>query len=140
MVQTDWSRNKLQKALTNFLMTYRSTQHTTTGETPAALFLKREIRMKFDLLHPSIKEKVKKSQNEQKEDHDKKCKDRQFRVDQEVMVRNYRGDKWVPGIIIERKGQVTYLVKVGDKEWKRHADQIVNKEIEESGPTESASI
>ena len=40
------------------------------------------------------------------------------------MIRNYRGDKWVPDVIIEKKGPVTYMVKMGDKICKRHADQI----------------
>ena len=38
--------------LDNFLMTYRSTAHSTTGVSPSSLFLRRELRTRFDILRP----------------------------------------------------------------------------------------
>ena len=52
------SLSKMQAALSNFLLTYHSTVHNTTGRTPAELFLKREIRTRFNLLRPNLQEKV----------------------------------------------------------------------------------
>ena len=42
------------------------------------------------------------------------------------MVRNLRpGQNWIPGVIIEILGPVTYLVDVNKGQvWKRHADQL----------------
>ena len=40
----------------NFLLTYRTTPHSTTGQTPAELFLKRSLRTRLDILHPDVKE------------------------------------------------------------------------------------
>ena len=42
------------------------------------------------------------------------------------MVRNLRpGDKWIPGTIIERTGQLSYLVQVaGGQTWKCHIDHL----------------
>lgn len=31
------------------------------------------------------------------------------------MARNYRGTKWLPGVITKRIGPVSYEVKVGDQ-------------------------
>ena len=39
--------------LSNFLFTYRCTQHATTNEPPCQLFMGRMVRTRFDLLHPS---------------------------------------------------------------------------------------
>ena len=42
----------LQHQLSSFLMSFRSTPHATTGESPSKLFLGREIRTRLDLLRP----------------------------------------------------------------------------------------
>ena len=48
----------LQHQLSRFLMSYRSTPHTTTGESPSKLFLGREIRTRLDLLRPDLETRV----------------------------------------------------------------------------------
>ena len=47
----------LSHRLSNFLLTYRSTIHSTTGVSPCSLFLKREVRTRFDL-RPDIESRV----------------------------------------------------------------------------------
>nr|CAH8823232.1 unnamed protein product [Trichobilharzia regenti] len=56
-------------------------------------------------------------------------KQRSFMVGQSVLVRDYirRDRPWVSGVIVGRKGQVIYKVKVGDLIWVRHANQIRNR-------------
>lgn len=44
----------LQMNLSNFLLQCRKTPHVTTGNSPAYLFLKRHIRIKIDLIVPSV--------------------------------------------------------------------------------------
>ncbi|GFT57428.1 uncharacterized protein K02A2.6 [Trichonephila clavipes] len=48
----------LNVKLQRFLLQYRITPHSLTGETPSALFLKRCIRTTLDLLKPNLKDKV----------------------------------------------------------------------------------
>ena len=65
-------------------------------------------------------------QASQKARHDKKGRERQFEVNQHVLVENPKGDpKWIPGIITERLGAVSYKVKVDGKIWSRHVDQLL---------------
>ena len=65
-------------------------------------------------------------QAQQKSNHDNALTERVFEIGQSVMVRNYReGSKWVPGVIIENTGPVSYVVKTSDGlVWRRHVDQI----------------
>lgn len=58
----------LSHRLCNFLLTYRSTAHSTTGVSPSSLFLKREVRTRFDLLRPDPESQVSEKQTKQKVD------------------------------------------------------------------------
>ena len=40
--------------LQNFLLTYRTTPHATTNETPSTLFLGRHVRTRLDLMYPTL--------------------------------------------------------------------------------------
>ena len=43
------------KKIANFLLSYRNIVHSTTNETPAKLFLGRNLRTRLDLLKPDVK-------------------------------------------------------------------------------------
>ena len=60
------SKLSIQRRTENFLLTYQSTKHPTTGRTPASLFLGRELRTRLSLLCPNVGEKVLDSQAKQK--------------------------------------------------------------------------
>ena len=50
------------------------------------------------------------------------------------MVKNFRdGLPWIPGVVIERTGPVSYLVIVrdGQLKWKRYVDHLRARLIEE---------
>ena len=113
-------------ALNNFLLVYRSTPHATTGETPSSLFLKRAIRTRLDLLKPDCSVYVRMKQSDQKHTHDQHSKDRIFEEGEGVQIRNFRdGPDWVSGVVMERRGPLTYLVKTNiGKVWLRHADHL----------------
>ena len=44
------------------------------------------------------------------------------------MARNYRdGAKWTEGVVVQRKGPLSYVVKVNNGMlWRRHIDQVRN--------------
>lgn len=63
-------RKTTQEHLANFMLTYRSTPHATTGETPANLFFGRSLRTRLDLIRPDMKQRVAARQAAQKKLHD----------------------------------------------------------------------
>ena len=65
-------------ALASFLLSYRTTPHSTTNETPCKLFLGRNLRTRLDLLLPNCEETVSNRQAAQKTGHDKHSRPREF--------------------------------------------------------------
>lgn len=113
----------LETRLSRFLFNYRITPHATTGVSPAEMLMARKLRSTFDLLLPDIKAKV---QQKQQESHDKNAKLRVFTTGDDVLVRNYSyGPKWIPAVIVNSSGPVSYTVAVGSGQiLKQHVDQI----------------
>ncbi|GFT66021.1 uncharacterized protein K02A2.6 [Trichonephila clavipes] len=98
------------------------TPHSLTGETPSALFLKRCIRTRLDLLKPNLRDKVVQKQSSRL---DTESILREFQEGEKVAVRNYSGpNKWKIGTIINRDGTLSYSIQIGNEIWKRHVDQI----------------
>ena len=121
----------MHQKLTRFLLTYRSTPHSTTGVSPAELFLKRQLRTRLDILRPSLERKVRAQQAKQKSYHDAHSKAREFEAGQTVLARNLLGEpKWLRGIVLEQTGPVSYKVQVGDRLWRRHVDQLLDASVE----------
>ena len=115
----------LNHRIANFLLSYRTTPHTTTGVTPASLFIGIELRTKLDLLKPDINRRVCEKQARQKEDHDKRVIYRSFTAGEKVMVKNFRsGDNRLPATVTQQNG-LSYTVCTPDRQiWKRHVDHI----------------
>lgn len=116
----------LSHRLCNFLLTYRTSQHATTGVSPCSLFLKREVRTRFDLLRPDADANVARKQAQQKLDHDQHARSRRFEIGQRVMAKNFRpGVDWVPATVVDSLGPLSYLVETTDGIlWRRHVDHL----------------
>lgn len=118
----------IEDKISHFLLRYRTTPNSTTGESPADLFLKRHVRTRLDFLKPSVAETVRRKQYQQKERHDNKAAERQFDVDEQVYLRNTAGEspRWIPGVVKQQTGPVSYKV-LGEKTdhmYRRHGDQL----------------
>ena len=136
------SKLSLEHRLANFLIMYRSTPHTVTGQSPAQLFLGRQIRNCFTLLKPNLNKAVEEQQMKQKQYHDEgRVKARVFKVNEVVLVRNWRQgvERWIPGRIIQVKGPRTYLVRVGNQVRFVHVDHLKSTACELSGPVADMS-
>ena len=70
-----------QHVISNFLLRYCSTPHTLTGVTPCTQMLKRDIRTRLHLLRPGRESGVISGQADQKSNHDKRCKMREFKLE-----------------------------------------------------------
>lgn len=110
----------LNQKLAVFLLSYRTTPHTTTNTTPSELFFNRKLRTRLGVVKPQLSDRI----------HQKSLpaenNTREFNVGNTVMVRDYRGNKvsWIRGTISRRLGPVTYHVSICGMLWKRHVDQI----------------
>jgi hypothetical protein len=120
----------LPRRLTNFLLGYRATPHSTTNRTPSQLFLNRELRTHLDLLKPDVSRNVAQEQASQMLHHDKSAKAREFQAGQAVWVRDVLRKQWVKGYISERSALYSYKVCTEDgKQWRRHVDQLKDRQI-----------
>lgn len=116
----------LETKIARFLFNYRITPQTTTGLSPAEMLMSRRLRSTLDLLLPDVKSKIRKKQLKQKEQNDTHSKWRSFSPGDDVYTRNYsHGPRWVPAVVEETTGPVSYTVQTGDgRVMRRHVDQI----------------
>ncbi|XP_028656990.1 uncharacterized protein K02A2.6-like [Erpetoichthys calabaricus] len=131
-------KESLHVKIAGFLLAYRNTAHSTTGQTPAMLFLGRSLRSRLDLLKPDLRIHVQKKQCFQDQ---KQRKLRIFEVGHKVLARDYRhsNQKWQPGKIVSKTGPLTYTVQVGhDTVWRRHIDQLLDAQAQEDTSQDEA--
>ena len=116
----------LRERVNRFLARYRSTPHVTTGVAPCELLCGRKIKTHLDLVHPTVQSSVSQHQCKQKLNYDRTSSEREFGIYDSVYVRNYgKGERWIPGQIVESTGPVSYKVRANDGLlMRRHADQI----------------
>ncbi|XP_052212100.1 uncharacterized protein K02A2.6-like [Dreissena polymorpha] len=113
--------------LADFLLNYRITPHTTTGVESCVLFQGRQLRSQLSLTKPDKDGVVKKKQTGMKDQHDHPVKMREFVNEDLVAVKtNTTVGKWhwIPGVIHNVLGKVTYLVKLSSKIRYCHADHL----------------
>ncbi|XP_058836807.1 uncharacterized protein K02A2.6-like [Topomyia yanbarensis] len=126
------TKSTLRTDINEFLRQYRKAPHTETGESPAKLFLGRNIRTRLDLVRPqNINAKISEKQ--------RAAFDSKFRLfspgDQVYFLSgNTRMDKWIPGVISNRLGDLHYEILYKTKTFKRHIDQIQSFISNESTP------
>ncbi|XP_060520646.1 uncharacterized protein K02A2.6-like isoform X2 [Cylas formicarius] len=114
---------KVQLALSRYLLTQHITPHSVTGRSPAEVWMGRKLatlldRMQLDFTKEmSAKQEDKYSSNETS---------RSFQENDPVFVRSYApGQRWLPSTVIESTGPLSYKVKTPDgKITRRHTDQI----------------
>ena len=115
----------LSHQLASFLLTYRTTLHSTTGTPPCELLMGRSLHTRWDLLKPDVRKRVW-CQAKQKEQHDQHARLKLFYVGQSVMAQNFGpGSNWISGVITWQLGPLTYLVDVSNgRVWKSHFDDL----------------
>ena len=71
--------------------------------------------------------RVHSKQLQQKAEHDQQAQDKSFAIDDPVFVRNFghSGPTWLPGIIIEARGDLTFHIELNDgRVFHRHINHI----------------
>lgn len=116
----------LEMRIQKVLLTYRVTPQETTGKSPSELLMKRKIRTRLDLVRPNLSRTVKMRQSTMKQRSDLKTKQRHFRVQDRVLVKNfYAGPTWLHGHVSEILNASMYLIELRDgRVVRRHIDHI----------------
>ena len=124
------STSQLQTNIAKFLLAYRNTAHSATGERPSVLFLGRTLRTRLDLGKPDLPRKVLNCQIDQAGAKER-SPTRQLSIDQTVLAHNYTGKyKWLPGTVQAKTGPLSYKIKVGpNRIWRRHIDQLRDSSV-----------
>ncbi|XP_045500051.1 uncharacterized protein K02A2.6-like [Colias croceus] len=107
----------VQYKLQRFLMMYRKTPNSSTGQSPGEMMFKRIYRTRIDLV--KRKQEVRDCNNEELKVN------KEFKPGDRVQIRMYDSNKWKFGRILERKGKLHYEVEVDGKIHHRHIDQII---------------
>ena len=96
MMITDLANERLLSAsrsqIKNFLLSYRTTPTTTTGQTPSELFLGRSLRTRADLIIPDLTDRMN-LKNTQIKYHQNTLRApiREFNSRESVLVKNHIG-------------------------------------------------
>lgn len=127
VIKIEKGGKRVDKAINKFMFDYRSTPHCTTGKSPAWLFHKRQLRTRFDLLRPNVRNKIHEKQQSQIK-NSPHSRNVQLNVGDPVMVDNYgtSGEKRIPAEIVKDLSPSTFRVRTeSGNVTKRHTDQIV---------------
>ncbi|KAJ8046067.1 hypothetical protein HOLleu_09240 [Holothuria leucospilota] len=96
----------LQVKIDRFLLSCRTTPHSFTRETPAKLFLNRELHTRLSIIKPNFGHSISQKQSS------KQSPTRFLSVGGKVRVLDFRKHtgKWSQGVVSKVLGPVTYLV------------------------------
>ena len=133
--------SSIQRRIQNFLISYRSTPHATTGSSPAKLFLQRELRTRLSLVTPDIGSRVANQQDKMKSNHDKFAKYREIAVGDSVLARDHlSGQKWQAVTVVQQISPTSFQVQLNDgRNLGRHADDVL-QDTPSSTVTQSNSV
>ena len=133
--------SSIQPRIQNFLLSYRSTPHATTGSSPAKLFLQRELPTRLSLVTPDIGSRVASQQDKIKCNHDKFAKFREIAVGDWVLARDHlSGQKWQAGTVVQQTSPASFQVQLNDgRNWRRHVDDVLQN-TPSSAVTQSSSV
>lgn len=138
MVPEKRAGQSFYEAVNNFLQQYRATPHATTGESPAKLFLRREVRTRLALLLPEVAATP--APEVSKPDEQSKPSPK-FAVGDPVYIRVYgKHQRWTAGTVESIYGTLSYLVALPNKTVvRRHTSQMKSREGS-STSTESSTV
>lgn len=129
------SLGDLETRLCQFLARYRITPQTTTGRAPAELLMNRRPRSRLDLFQPALQNKVLLKQGATVDERSGGARAYEFHVGDSVLAMNFAGGpKWMPGVLEDKVGPVTFMVVLKDgRVWKRHQDHLRSTRFLEEG-------
>ena len=130
MKKMNESCKDINKNLYEFLLTYRNTPHTTTGQAPAVLSYNRTLRFSLQQIKPADSLKIQELQPE-KLQQVLTQKTREFVKDQPVYVKMNDDSLWEPAQVVKRygSGSNNYEILCRGRHVKKHADALKERHL-----------
>ena len=127
MCETD---SDVDKNVANFLLTYRNTPHSSTGEAPAVRAFNRNLRFCLTQIRPTDSQKVKDLHPEQERKVMMK-NERSFEPKQPVYVQLDMDKTWTPAVIKQRHGSNSnvYDIECNGRVIKKHGDKLKARDM-----------
>lgn len=123
IIKNNYNVDEITDKLSEFIFTYRTTAHCSTGSSPAKLMFGRELRNRLDMVLPN------KNMSENTEESCVLNKSRCFKIGDYVWTKMFvaRKEKWVLGTIRKCIGNRMFEVFVNDHNDNciRHLDQLI---------------
>ncbi|KRX76459.1 Uncharacterized protein T06_2529 [Trichinella sp. T6] len=114
-----------------------NTPYKATGQFPAELQVGKGLPTLLDRTKPHLSIKRDIEIWKQKMYQDRKSKSREFRIGEEVCVRNELNKGWSPGIIDHQTAELSYEVLVAGQRKRKHADQLTKRNGAMDEPNQS---
>ena len=135
----------VQTKLSWFLLSYRTTPHSTTGVPPAELLMKRRLHTHLNQLVPCVADRIRNKQSQQKAAHDYHAKEREILEGQAVYAKDFRYKKaWMPGTVMEKTGPVSAQVQLDNgtviRQHQDHVQSCENDVAEEAVASVTPSV
>ena len=120
----------VQTKLSRFLLSYRTTPHSTTGVPPAELLMKQRLHTQLNQLVPSVANRVRNKQSQQKAAHDYHAKEMEILEGQAIYAKDFWNKKaWMSGTVEEKTGPVSARVQLDNGTViRRHQDHVRSRE------------
>ena len=139
--QAQLTNKDVSGVISKYLLVYRNTPHSTTGEDPSLLLMGRRLRTRLDLLLPSVEKHVEARQYSSMVNRTATRGLRRFHAGDTILARNYgRGETWIPGVVSEVLGSQHYMVEVFGNLWKGHVDLLLRRSVDDTLPANSPMI
>ena len=123
-------QGNIDTKFSRLLFKYRITPHSVTGNTPAEMLFKRQLRSAFHLLKPNQHIRMEGQQLNIEERSNRKERLRIFEKEDLVWARNFGlGQKWMPGTVVKTLGAVNYevLLEVTGTFVRRHVEHLLKR-------------
>ena len=135
----------LQTKLSRFLLSYRTSPHSTTAVPPAELRMKRRLHTQLNQLVPSLANRARNKQSQQNAAHDYHAKEREILEGQALYAKDFWSKRaWMPGTVVEKTGPVLARVQLDDgtviRRHQDHVKSVKNDVAEEPATTATPNV
>ena len=120
------SNSDMELNISNWLLHYHNTPHSTTGVEPSILMLGRRVRSALSLFHPlSTSQSLKRQVHDEQMIIDNERNLRRFSVGDHVLYRNVLKNSWHRGVVKDVSDKLYIITAENGSTVRKHLDHVV---------------